>query len=473
MVRCQEHSEPALEFAWNLLAYSAVPRANHTIRTLPPSLSSAYARAHDDALWDALLATLGAAEHRDDQRAKLLASLPGRLGGLGLRSAQCCAKAAYWASWVDALPVLASKAPWLTTKILQDLHRVGGPGAECLREAAEARAHLADMGANDLPSWAEAAAGSEPPQPATEDDILTARGWQHHTCSISETFLQERVLLPQCDPCQKAMVLSQGGAGGAWLRAIPSEHVFRMQVLRFQVAMRRRLRWPLPLTNHRCRGNHCRCLHDNLGDHPASCALSGLLKRRSRPIERVWARILREAGARVRENVSLHDAGVAVDAGDGRNIEIVATGLPICHGIPAAVDATLVSPLSADGTPHAHADCRIGVSLARARRTKDTTYPELLSSSRLRLVVVAVEVGGRISTETAQLLTDLSSFKARSEPEVLKGSIATMWRSRWSTMLSVVCQDTFAATLVDDGVDFLDAVGTGSPLSVDVWLDES
>ena len=55
--------------------------------------------------------------------------------------------------------------------------------------------------------------------------------------------------------------------------------------------------------------------------------------------------------------------------------------------------------------------------------------------------------------ETSKLLDDLSSYTARSEPEVLKGSIARMWRSRWSTMLSIVCQDALAATLVDDGVD--------------------
>ena len=40
-------------------------------------------------------------------------------------------------------------------------------------------------------------------------------------------------------------------------------------------------------------------------------------------------------------------------------------------------------------------------------------------------------------------------------------------------MLPVVCQDSLAATLVDDGTSFLDAVSTGLPLGVDVWLDGS
>lgn len=40
-------------------------------------------------------------------------------------------------------------------------------------------------------------------------------------------------------------------------------------------------------------------------------------------------------------------------------------------------------------------------------------------------------------------------------------------------MLSVACPNALAATLVDDGVGFVDSVCAGSHLSVDVWLDEA
>ena len=40
-----------------------------------------------------------------------VASLPMRMGGLGLRSAQRCAHAAYWASWADALPMIKQRTP--------------------------------------------------------------------------------------------------------------------------------------------------------------------------------------------------------------------------------------------------------------------------------------------------------------------------------------------------------------------------
>jgi hypothetical protein len=91
----------------------------------------------------------------------------------------------------------------------------------------------------------------------------------------------------------------------------------------------------------------------------------------------------------------------------------------------------------------------------------------------LRLLTAGVETGGRLSKEALNRLAELAAFRARSEPLALQGSIARAWRARWTVMLSVACQDTLAATLVDDGVSFLDAVCTGSALSIDVWLDDA
>ena len=363
------------QVAWVLLLQSAVPRANHTLRVLPPTVSANYAEAHDNAIWRAFCAIFGAQEHAGDLRARIVASLPGRLGGLGLRSARNTAETAYWASWVDALPVLASKDPALAARAVSDLERAGGAHALCLREAAAARQRLRELGATELPTWQAAAAGAEAPQHDTTDDFEFSRGWQWHACSVRETFIAERVLMPLCDEPQRAMLLSQGGSGGAWLRAIPSEQVFRANPLRFQVSIRRRLRWPLPLASHQCRGKSCQAQNDDKGDHAASCSVSGLLKLRSRPIEKVWVRVCREGGARVRENLSLRDAGVQVDPTDRRAIEVVVSGLPVEHGIPVALDATMVSPLHADGTPHPgaseHAGVRRGPSAKSPRQRKN------------------------------------------------------------------------------------------------------
>ena len=203
---------------------------------------------------------------------------------------------------------------------------------------------------------------------------------------------------PLIDNSRRALLYSQsGGAASAWLRAIPSEMGLQMKPLRCLVAIRRRLRWVLPLSGGICcRG--CKTNLDLYGDRAAACGMSGRLKKRSIPLEKTWACILREARGRVRERVLLREAGIDGTAlTDGRNIEVVVTGLPIDHGIPVAIDATIISPLHADGTIWAGAATRPGASFKRAIDSKQATYPELIESNVLRLKVVATEFGGRLN----------------------------------------------------------------------------
>ena len=50
-------------------------------------------------------------------------------------------------------------------------------------------------------------------------------------------------------------------------------------------------------------------------------------------------------------NVFLRDLDLPLGAMDQRLIEVIAEGLPVFHGAQLAIDATLVSPLRADGAP--------------------------------------------------------------------------------------------------------------------------
>ena len=51
---------------------------------------------------------------------------------------------------------------------------------------------------------------------------------------------------------------------------------------------------------------------------------SGRVRRRARPLERTWARVFREAGARVQENMLLRDMAIpGIVASDGRALEVV------------------------------------------------------------------------------------------------------------------------------------------------------
>ena len=108
---------PDLQCSWQLLLQSANPRANHTMRTLPPSQSSAHCQAHDEVMWETAKALLGEIPTEREDDARKLSTLPMRMGGLGLRSAERCAPAAFWASFADALPMIAKRNPEVASEV--------------------------------------------------------------------------------------------------------------------------------------------------------------------------------------------------------------------------------------------------------------------------------------------------------------------------------------------------------------------
>ena len=75
--------------------------------------------------------------------------------------------------------------------------------------------------------------------------------------------------------------------------------------------------------------------------------------------------------------------------------------------------------------------------LSRARRRKEQRYPELVGpGSRARLVVLAVEVGGRWSAEMRTFVAQLAKAKVRQEPRLLQKRAEQAWRMRWGAILS-------------------------------------
>ena len=110
---------------------------------------------------------------------------------------------------------------------------------------------------------------------------------------------------------------------------------------------------------------------DLLGRHRAG---TGRLKKRATPIERMVARIFREAGAQVRYLI------IGVSSADERRVEV------LTQDLPCAVDVTLVSVLCSSGEPQSHAAEVDGAALERARHVKEATYPELPATERCRLV---------------------------------------------------------------------------------------
>ena len=125
-----------------------------------------------------------------------------------------------------------------------------------------------------------------------------------------------------------------------------------------------------------------------------------VLSKRGWALENVVARISREAGGRVTTNVFMR---------------AVVLSWPLTPHWYA---------LHRDGTPVGRAAQQDGVVLQSARRRKERTYPELLGRrARSKLVVLAVEVGGRWSEETTMFLSLLARAKVRCENPVLRKRI--------------------------------------------------
>ena len=93
--------------------------------------------------------------------AQSIATLPMRLGGLGLPSAARMSPAACWASWADALPMLQARLPQVTANIVGGLEREA-PLTGCLGELQESARSLDHSGFVGRPGWTALRDGARP-----------------------------------------------------------------------------------------------------------------------------------------------------------------------------------------------------------------------------------------------------------------------------------------------------------------------
>ena len=365
-------------------------------------------------------------------------------------AAERVSPAAYWAAWADALPVLRQRYPDAAARLVQELE--GEPAAPCLRAAAEAARQLAEEGWTSRTEWASCARGAD--APAAEGELgLGIPGWQRHAVLALHTSFRERVLLPALAPAARALLHSQSGPhAGMWLAAIPSDAASTLAPDLMHVAMRRRLRLPLPLTALQCgaEGRHgCGAEVDAYGDHHLACPRTGLLPRRGFVVERAWVQVAREAvgpeGRVVPQQWLSRTTAPQVHPDDRRRLDFVVYGAT-SRGEALCCDATLVSPLTRAGRPVPGADARAGVALVAARRRKVARCPELTRGGPQRLVVLAAEVGGRWSDECQQFLRTLLRLRVQRAPPPLRASAAQGWARRWWSVLSVALQRAVASS---------------------------
>lgn len=282
------------------------------------------------------------------------------MGGLGLYSATRTKEAAYWAAWADLLPVIHARAPALAQEFVTQLEHGPAAVAACLQQADQAGRHLDLHGWAHRPPWTSLIGDAAPPPPlADREPAWWRHGWQHPASVAVTTYHRQECVLPSLSPTHRALLRSQAGPGaGAWLLAVPSDPGTTLPLPAMNIALRRRLRLPLPVTAATCgvdgRGHGCGGPLDPYGDHALACPRSGALARRAPVVERAWVRVAREAigadGRVVPQQwiASLNVPGVS--STDRRRLDLVIYGAtPL--GEALCCDATLVSALTRGGAP--------------------------------------------------------------------------------------------------------------------------
>ena len=111
-------------------------------------------------------------------------------------------------------------------------------------------------------------------------------------------------------------------------------------------------------------------------------------------------------------------------------------------------DATVRSPLHANGTPRARAAAVDGIVLARAEQDKQDKYGDVVASSVGELLTLAAEVGGRWNDTAVDVVRQLAAHKVQTVPPLLRRSAQLAWADRWWAILGIFVQDALAASLL-------------------------
>ena len=127
--------------------------------------------------------------------AQQLASLLMRMGGLGLRSAVRCARAAYWASWAYALPMIEERNPAIAEMVEHTLANGARSEHGCLSELSRAVSDLDQQGFAWRPSWSELRRSKRPPENLSKEPSEWQHGWQYWSSSVADTSLRKSSML--------------------------------------------------------------------------------------------------------------------------------------------------------------------------------------------------------------------------------------------------------------------------------------
>ena len=352
----------------------------------------------------------------------MIVSLPLRLGGHGLRSAVRMSSGAFWASWGDAMHMVADRLPTVAHQILNFLDTDAPSG--CLEELQEAARALDHHGFVNKPTWEQLRFGARPPRVDAE------RGEWQHGMAISRVFRFRTPLSGNrdfchdmcCGPSASSFPLgprSWGGSGGMphWVRIPTATRAF-LNVGVGKASF---------TTQHYRRGVLMRggTGHDGFAENQGT-----------RPRAFLGANLSRSRGIRpLQREASRHERGRVCERREGHRGVGVGFAPPPWRAIGRRHNGPQRNHLH--GAPCHERRTHQRGSVDGRQACQGTEYRELLEGERCRLVVVGIETGGRWSTETVEFVDMMAGARAREVPPMLRQSAHLAWCGKWRRMLVV------------------------------------
>ena len=131
------------------------------------------------------------------------------------------------------------------------------------------------------------------------------------------------------------------------------------------------------------------------------------------------------------------------------------------------------TPESANDVRHCQefTELHVILALAQAEERKSRTYPEFGQQGRCKLVVLALEVGGRWSTATQTFLRALARGRALASPSHSRAALAHALQRRWGQMLTVAANTAFSSSLLELPATAVPSAGALPPPLAEVVAD--
>ena len=343
-----------------LSRYSTVPRCTYLMRAAPTYLAPDNLR-HIDATLRSAISSICNIDFTEESWTQ--ATLPIRLGGIGIRRLEDV-----------ALPAFISSARATQELVGRITCRTNVDGPTLL---ASALTTFTSLFQPDIP------------QEFTEDSPLTQR---HLDNAASRKRLD--ILLEGSHQVDRARLLAAAEPhSGAWLGALPVEKLGLLlpdEAVRIGIALRLGIPVCLP---HRCK---CGATADRLGHHLLSCHRDPGRLPRHTAINDIIKRSLAAAGV----PALLEPQGL--DRGDGRRPDGI-TIMPFSSGKSLVWDATCTNTFSSTHVTH----CAVnpGAAACAAEHRKRRRYEAL--AERYRFEPLAVETSGVLGPAITKLTGEL------------------------------------------------------------------